>query len=250
MDAGLREFRMKLLLMFLLAFTLFGQRVVTWSPQMDHAYKNGQFWCNANSEAAAVSATVADSGQYLVVGVSIANRSNQKVDILPNGFGLSLLDPKKSPKVLDYVPPEGVIAKINRDLGWSNFGAGFAQGLATQQQTTTSNTSGTATATGPGGTANGTYNGTTTTTKKVPDQQKVQQIQQDQRRMQQKALNEIADVNRRSLRATTLEPGHEIQGDVFFKRDRSCSSRAGCSMRLVIPVTETTFEFPLVLRKP
>lgn len=241
---------MKLLLMFWFAFTMFGQRLVTWGPEMDHAYRNGQFWCNANSETAAVSATVADSAQYLVIGLSIANRSNQRVDILPNGFGLTLLDPKKPSKVLDYVSPEGIIAKIKRDLGWSNFGAGFAQGLATQQQTTTSNTSGTATATGSGGTANGTYNGTTTTTKKVPDQQKIQQIQEDQRRVQEKALNDIADVNRRSLRATTLEPGHEIQGDAFFKRDRSCGSRAGCSIRLFISVADTTFEFPLVLHKP
>src|ERR1017187_998213 len=107
---------MKPLLMFLLALTLSGQSLVTWDPTMDHEYRNGHFWYKADSaQMATVSATVADSGQYLLVGVSVVNHSNQKVDILPNGFGLSLLGPKKPPKLLDYVPPEGVIAKIKRD---------------------------------------------------------------------------------------------------------------------------------------
>jgi hypothetical protein len=241
---------MKLLLMLLLTFTVFGQQVVTWNPEMDHAYKDGHFWCKANSETAAVSATVADSGQYLVVGISIANHSNQKVDILPNGFGLALLDPKKPTKVLAYVPPERVIGKINRSITWGRFSSGMAAGMATRQETTTSNNSGNVNAAGGGETANGTYSGTTTTTQKVPDQQRIQQIRQDQLRMEEKAQSEIEDVSHRALRASTLEPGQEVRGAVFFKRDGSCGSRIGCKMRLVIPVGETTFEFPISLKKP
>jgi hypothetical protein len=223
--------------------------VVRWTPEMDHAYDKGRFWFKAGSASGMVSVTMLDTGQYEVGAFVITNKSGQKFDLLPSTFSVALLDPKKPPKALDYIPPERVIGKINSSLGWSRFGAGVAAGMATRTETTTSNTSGNVNVNGDGGMANGTYNQTTTSTRQVPDKQRQQQIWEEQRRREQAASNQVQDISQWSLRATTLQPGQEIKGAVFFKRDGSCGSRKGCSLRLTVPVGDTTFEFPVVIKK-
>jgi hypothetical protein len=247
---------MKLLLPFLLTFTMLGQQVVTWNPQMDHAYINGLFEYKAASDSVAVRMVAVDSGNYIVDGrfiaavVVVENHSHVKFDLFPDHFALTLLDAKKSPKVLDYVSPEAVIKTIKHDINSNAFWSGFSSGLATRPQTTTSTTSGNANVAAPAGTANGTYSGTTTTTQRVPDTQAQQAIAQSQAQYQQKGSDSIQLVNELSLRATTLEPGREVRGAVFFKRDRSCGSRSGCQLKLVLPVGDTTFEFPVLMKKP
>jgi hypothetical protein len=87
--------------------------------------------------------------------------------------------------------------------------------------------------------------GTTTSTRQVPDEQQRQQIWEAQRQREQQAYNSAQSVSDSSVRANTLVPGREIHGLVYFKRERSCASRTGCSILLTVPVGDTTFEFPV-----
>jgi len=246
---------MKLLPIFLLTFTMFGQQVVTWTPEMDHAYINGHFQFRASSDSAAVKLVAVDSREldpslsYIIAAITIENRSAQRFDVFPSNFSLALLDPKRPPKPLDNISPEAVVKAIRHQMASSAFWSGFGAGMAKSQQTTTTTSSGTATATGPGGTANGTYSGTTTTTQTAPNTQAQQQIAQNQAQYQQSASDNIAAVNQIALRTTTLETGQEIKGVVFFKRDSACGSRSGCNLKMVFPIGQTTFEFPVQLKK-
>ena len=70
---------MRLLLLFSLTLNMLGQTLVRWDPEMDHFYKNGHFWCKANSDTMTVSVTVADSGQFIVVGLEIQSRAEKKL---------------------------------------------------------------------------------------------------------------------------------------------------------------------------
>src|SRR5262249_43836307 len=123
---SVRRVPMKLPLPFLLTFTctISAQQVVTWNPQMDHAYINGLFEYKAASDSVAVRMLMVDSGNYIVDGrflvaaVVVENHSHQKFDLFPEHFGLTLLAEKKPSKVLDYVSPEGVVKTIKHDISW------------------------------------------------------------------------------------------------------------------------------------
>ena len=221
-----------------------GPTVVTWKPGMDHVYQDGYFWFRAISPGGAIAVvSVSDNGQYMLAQMAIANRSNRNLDILPERFVMTLLRPKK--KMLEHIPPERVIGKINSSVAWSRLFAGMAAATATHRETTISETTGTVNVYGEGGMATGTYSGTINSTRQAPDEQQRQQIWEAQREREQQAYNRAQSVANSAVRANTLGPGREIHGLVYFKRERSCASRAGCSILLTVPVGYTTFEFPV-----
>jgi TonB family protein len=161
--------------------------------------------------------------------------------------------PRHCPRILEHIPPERVIGRINSSVAWSRLFTGMAAATATRRQETVSNETGTVNVYGEGGTATGTYSGTTTSTAQVPDEQQRQRIWQAQREREQQAYNWAQSVASSSLRSTTLTPGREIHGLVYFRRERSCAGRDGCSILLTVPVGDTTFEFPVEFgsrRKP
>ena len=223
---------MKIATLFLLALPVSAQPEVTWAPGMDHTYVNGHLQMQAASALASVKVIVTDSGRLIGATVIIGNSSGQKFDLFPNQFTLSLLVPKKQPKTLDYVPPETVIGMLQRDLALGAIWGSLWGVPPTRPETTRSNTSGDVNVNGPGGTANGTYNATTTTTR------------------QPGLTGDIDNVNQNSLRATTVDPGQQATGFVFFRRDSSCGSKNGCNLKLVLPVGNTRFEFPILMKKP
>ena len=229
-----------------------GPIVLAWKPGMDHVYQDGYFWYRAVASGGAIIVlSVSDNGQYMLAQMAIANHSNRNVDILPERFVMTLLQPKK--EILEHIPPERVIGKINSSVAWSRLFTGMVAATATRRQETVSNETGTVNVYGEGGTATGTYSGTTTSTAQVPDEQQRQRIWQAQREREQHAYNWAQSVASSSLRANTLAPGREIHGLVYFKRERSCASRDGCSILLTVPVGDTTFEFPVEFgsrRKP
>ena len=218
--------------------------VLTWKPGMDHVYQDGYLWLRAIApDGAIIAVSVWDNGQYMLAQMAIANHSNRSVDVLPERFVMTLLGSKK--KILEYVPPERVIGKINSSVAWSRVFSGMATATATRREETVSNTSDTVNVYGEGGIVTGTLSGTTTSTRQVPDEQQRHEIWEAQRQRELQAYNSAHSVSDSSVRANTLAPGREIHGLVYFKRERSCASRTGCSILLTVPVGDTTFEFPV-----
>jgi len=219
---------------------------VTWDDRMGHSYVDGRFWFKAESPAASIVVSVSDTGQYLAASVGIRNLSTAETDVVPGQFELNLIAPGKTPKPLAYISPESVIRSLYQSLDLSQVDDAIAAMSATKTETTTSQSSGTIDVNGPEiGHASGTYDGSTVTTRQVTDERKLEQIQEARQQREQTAQNNASDVNTNGLRATTLEPGDEIRGLVFFKRERSCGSRKGCTLQLILPVGDTTFEFPV-----
>ena len=219
---------------------------------MGHAYVGGQFWFIAMGDRAAARVTVNDTGGYLTAAVVIGNWPDNSVDVVPSQFQLILVPGAKAPKhlKLDYVPPERAIGNIYRTLNWSQLGDGIAAMSATRTETTRADVSGTVDLQdNNGGHATGTFDGTATTTRQVPDEQRLAQIQAARQQREQAAQANVATVSATALQATTLAPGQEIHGVVFFKGARSCRGKSGCTLQFFMPVGDTTFEFPVIFKR-
>jgi S1-C subfamily serine protease len=52
------------------------------------------------------------------------------------------------------------------------------------------------------------------------------------------------------LRASTVQPGQELRGTVYFRQERVCVGGAACRVLLTAPIGETTFVFPLTIGRP
>jgi hypothetical protein len=82
------------------------QKMIVWSPGMEHAYQDGVLWLKADSkDGAAIAVSVSQDAQFISVQVVITNHSPSAIDVLPDRFALTLSQPQTLP--LGYVPPEG-----------------------------------------------------------------------------------------------------------------------------------------------
>jgi hypothetical protein len=236
------------LALLLCSIQAFGQKakVIQWNPGMERVYINGYSWYKAASGGAVVAVTGVDIGKYTLIAVEVLNQSDHNFDLLPTDSSvLSILGTKT--RSLAYLSPEQVIRNIERSLAWRRFGAALAASNATRQQTAVSNTTGSVAVFGTGGVANGTLNTTTVTTQRVPDTEQQRLIWEAERLNEQRAAGEEQSIAAAALRATTILPGQQTRGAMFFPRDNGCANRLGCEILVTLAVDGTTFEFPMPL---
>ena len=167
-----------------------------------------------------VAATLQDTGSKMRVDIGIVNNSGQPVDVRPEQFKLVAANGKE----LKYNDPAAMARSIRRRaiIGGMMVGAGGAMQTRTTTSTTVDSGTATATATGPGGTATGmgTYNGVSMTTTSSPDYEAQRRSAQQANQIGANARNAIGSLQSVALRANTVFPAHQIQGAVYFDRDR------------------------------
>lgn len=187
----------------------------------------------------AVSVSLQDTGWKMRADVVVANRSQGRVDVLPETFTLDVITPKA--KRLEFKSLHELAKSIENKSRWRTVLANVAGAMATQQTTSVSSTHGTVSASdNVGNSASGVYSGSSTTITVSPDYAARQRANEQARTAVQSAGDMIDYLGRVSLKDNTLMPGQEMSGAVFFERD---SKAEGVLLR--VPVGNTVFEFPL-----
>jgi hypothetical protein len=190
-----------------------------------------------------------DTG-YARVYASLDEKSQVRVNIVPETFRVAHIDPKL--QVQSPLDPAKLGSKFTSRAGWrATLVAGLGS-LQTQQVRARSDTTASGSFRGgfdimnsmSGGTARGSYagsySGTTsqTTTVTAPDYEARARAQAQAEAIRNSANGKSAQVVAGALRATTLLPGQSISGLVYFKRDKKVKHSI-----LVIPVGSVQFEF-------
>jgi hypothetical protein len=192
------------------------------NPSCTYAYVHGALYKTANIPGASVTVAAFDTGKYFRVEVLVSNRGNDQMDVLPEFVVLKEITPKA--KVLPYIPTEKIIHSEDRRLAWRSALAAGMAGMARQQSTTQSNTYGTVNAFGSGGYANGSYSSATTSTTYAPDYAARERVAEASAEARSRLNDEERDLSESALQGTTLKPGQEISGSLFYKRDKHARS--------------------------
>jgi hypothetical protein len=240
---GLKKMKLVMSLMTLAALAAYAQdHLHVWSAQDPNSTQylvNGQTVKSIDAGGLRVAAAILDTGSKMRVDVGIINNSGQPVDVRPEQFKLVAANGKE----LKYNDPAAMARSIRRRaiIAGMMVGAGGAMQTRTTTSTTVDSGTATATATGPGGTATGmgTYNGVSMTTTTSPDYEAQRRSAQQANQIGANARNAIGSLQSIALRANTVFPAHQIQGAVYFDRERKYAKV------LTITLGSETFQFSL-----
>lgn len=223
---------------------------VGWTPSCktcDAVYVDGNLYRSVTAEGLSVGAAIKDTGAFLRAHVIVSNKTSQRVTVRPEIIKLFIVAPKTHE--VAYVTPEKVARRVVFGAEMANaIDAGVAAATAQQTQTTSqSTTTGSVSASGTGGYASGTYRETTTTT--TTTSPKIQpgvqaQLQANAQRRLASANVTADDIIKNSLKANTLMAGEEIDGWVYFQRDKKAEG-----VVLLVILDDQIFELPFHFEK-
>lgn len=182
-----------------------------------------------------------DTGSKMRAQVWVENGTKSRLDVLPDLFSLTLMEPKQ--KTLRLEEPEELAKSIRRHAAWRTVGASMGS-AATKETTSQSRTNGTILVTGSDGSAIGVYNGTTTASRREPDYEARNRAAQQVSSIQSERDDAVAKLESIALRATTLMPGQTIGGVIFFAREKKHDL-----VILTATVGFVTVEFPFRWRR-
>ena len=151
------------------------------------------------------------AGEFLVI-----NETKDRFDVDPAKAKLVYWpDANKPPVLLESLPPEKIVSKIQNRTKWTNALRALG-GASTTTTTTSSVESGTATAVGTSGSATGTYSGTSTATTTRPDYEARRRASEQINEANERANNKSALVNNFALRLNTVFPKDRVSGYIYF----------------------------------
>ena len=206
------------------------------SPISDSFYRDGALVKVIRNGGIEVRASAFDTGSKMRVQILVVNNSSARVDVVPDQFTLEITQPRQ--QALKYQDPGQMAKSIKRRAGWSGLAAGLGE-ASTKTVTSESQTNGNVSVHDQdGNVSNGTYSGSATTTTTVPDQEARQRSRERVAEIHNRSRNSIAELESVALRANTLEPGTQVEGAVFFSREKKHDE-----VLLRIPLAALTFEF-------
>ena len=211
-------------------------RWVRGSSNSESLYKDGALVEVLREGGIEIRATLADTGAKMRVNILVVNNSPARIDVVPDQFALEITEPKL--QVLKYQDPGQMAKSMARRAGWAGFGAGLG-GMSTKTVSSESQTNGNVSIHDQdGNSSNGTYSGSTTTTTTVPDEQARERSRERVAEIHERTRESIAELNSMALRANTLEPGMQVEGAVFFSREKKHDRAV-----LTVPIGPRSYEF-------
>jgi TPR repeat protein len=210
----------------------------------DFFYQDGEQIFISYSGPLTLATSIHEEKDFVVAWICALLDKNSKVriDILPDQITLCTILPQVALK--DPANPDRLSASMVRKARiWGALLAGLS-GMATSSRTTyeSGEFDGAYTSYGTYGRFRGTYSGTSTTTQ--PDYSAREQGQRAAQRTIERAEQRAQQLSMGALRGTTLVPGAEVSGLVYFPKDKRGQSGV---LRILIGTTD--FEFPFLLVK-
>lgn len=192
-------------------------KTLTWKPKADYAdsfISDGATIRLIHDQGLTIAVFGYHQDDYLVTEVTVANGSNERMDVIPASFIMELYDDKH--QRITYaqpIAPAKVAGKYRGRAKWGNFFRAFAAGMAQSTATTT----GAVSLYGNGQTANGTYTATTTSPNTGAQRAAIAASQQATAEAEARAV----DVLDTALFANTLFPQTYISGLVYFPHKKA-----------------------------
>jgi hypothetical protein len=172
-----------------------------------------------------VGIAVYDNGSNRQMDVSVTNRSNVAVDVIPGPDYFTLTEREPKLQSLKYKTEHDLTSSVNHKIMWASIIAGVGSALATDTSTVRTQT------------PYGTY----TTTITTPSYAQQAQFNDLANQAQSLGQAKISQIHQQYLQRTTLLPGTSVDGSVFFSRERKATQ---VEARVNIAGNSFSFVFP------
>jgi hypothetical protein len=218
-------------------------------------YQNGlPFWLS-RSDSAFLAVGAQEVGSYFRLLVLVSNVSGQAFNFIPSAIRVDDLNENK---VLPYVSPSEIAARIEHRMAVASALMAFGNGMrAYSQSMVTAHTTGTLSAYDSGGTwVRGNYLATTTTRVPVDNSRLAAENAQNREALSARASQSIAALNRGAIGAQTIPPKSYVLGTTMFRKPKTANLKGivgkdykSYYVRVLIPIGDDklVFLFPVEL---
>ena len=218
-------------------------------------YQNGlPFWLS-RSDSVFLAVGAQEVGGYFRLLVLVSNTSDQAFNFIPNAIRVDDLNENK---VLPYVSPSEIAARIEHRMAVASALMAFGNGMrAYSQSMVTAHTTGTLSAYDSGGTwVRGNYFSTTTTRVPVDHAQLAAENAQNRAALTARAGERIEELNRGTVGAQTIQPRSYVLGTTMFRKPKTANLKGivgkdykSYFVRVLVPIgnDKLVFLFPVEL---
>ena len=189
-------------------------------------YVNGVCYQELTVNNITVGIAVYDNGTNRQMDVSVTNRSDASVDVVPGPSYFMLTETAPKQQALKYKTEHDLTTSVNRRVMWASIIAGVGAALATDTSTIQTQTP---------------YGGTYTTTIRTPDYATQAHFNDLANQAQSLGQARISQIHQQYLQRTTLFPETSVDGSVFFSRERKATQ---VEARVNIAGNSFSFAFP------
>ncbi|HEY5177896.1 MAG TPA: hypothetical protein VII95_20265 [Terriglobales bacterium] len=173
-----------------------------------------------------VGIAVHDNGAYSQMDVTVANRSDAPLDVIPGPDYFTLTETAPKQQALKYKTEHDLTSSVNHRVFWTSVIAGVGAALATDTSTIRTQT--------PSGS-------TYTTTITTPDYAAQARFSDLANQAQSLGQAKISEIQRQYLHRTTLLPNDSLDGMLFFSRARKATRTEAT---VTIAGNQFSFVFP------
>lgn len=218
-------------------------------------YQNGlPFWLS-RSDSAFLAVGAQEVGDYFRLLVLVSNASDQAFNFIPSAIRVDDLNENK---VLPYVSPSEIAARIEHRMAVASALMAFGNGMrAYSQSMVTAHTTGTLSAYDSGGTwVRGNYFATTTTRVPVDHAQLAAENAQNRAALAARAGQRIEELNHGAVGAQTIPPKSYVLGTTMFRKPKTANLKGivgkdykSYFVRVLVPIGDDklVFLFPVEL---
>jgi hypothetical protein len=218
-------------------------------------YQNGlPFWLS-RSDLAFLAVGAQEVGGYFRLIVLVGNASDQAFNFIPSAIRVDDLNENK---VLPYVPPSEIAARVEHRMAVASALMAFGNGMrAYSQSMVMAHTTGTLSAYDSGGTwVRGNYFATTTTRVPVDHTQLEAENAQNRAALGTQSGQRIEELNRGAVGAQTIPPKSYVLGTTMFRKPRTANLKGivgkdykSYFVRVLVPIGDNKliFLFPVEL---
>jgi len=218
-------------------------------------YQNGlPFWLS-RSDSAFLAVGAQEVGGYFRLLVLVSNVSDRDFNFIPSAIRVDDLNENK---VLPYVPPSEIVARVERRMAVASALMAFGNGMrAYSQSMVTAYTTGTLSAYDSNGTwVRGTYFATTTTRAPVDHAQLAAENARSQAALRAQAGQRIEELNRGAVGSQTISPKSYVLGTTMFRKPKTTNLKRivgrdykSYFVRVLVPIGDDKllFLFPVEL---
>jgi hypothetical protein len=218
-------------------------------------YQNGlPFWLS-RSDSSFLAVGAQEVGGYFRLLVLVSNTSDQPFNFIPSTIRVDDLNENK---VLPYVPPSEIAAKIEHRMAVASALMAFGNGMqAYSQSMVTAHTTGTLSTYDSSGTwVHGSYFATTTTRVPVDHAKLAAANAQNRAVMAARADQRVEELNRGAIGAQTIPPKSYVLGTTMFRKPKTTNLKGivgkdykSYFVRVLVPIGDNKliFLFPVEL---
>jgi len=218
-------------------------------------YQNGlPFWLS-RSDSSFLAVGAQEVGGYFRLLVLVSNTSDQPFNFIPSAIRVDDLNENK---VLPYVPPSEIAARIEHRMAVASALMAFGNGMqAYSQSMVTAHTTGTLSAYDSSGTwVQGSYFATTTTRVPVDHTKLAAANAQNRAVLAARADQRIEELNRGAIGAQTIPPKSYVLGTTMFRKPKTTNLKGivgkdykSYFVRVLVPIGDDKliFLFPVEL---